>query len=113
MPPSHGGAIVGTIMSDSELKKLWRTELNEMRDRINGMRDALVDRLDAAGHTGFQFIRTENGMFSFLGISEKQVQRLRDEFAIYIVGSTRMNIAGLTTSNIDYFANSLVTVLES
>lgn len=113
MPPSHGGAIVGTIMSDPVLKQLWRTELDEMRDRINGMRDALVDRLDAAGHTGFQFIRTENGMFSFLGISEQQVQRLRDEFAIYVVGSTRMNVAGLTTSNIDYFAKSLVTVLES
>ncbi len=112
MPPSHGGAIVGTIINDPALKAQWLTELDEMRERINGMRDALVDRLDAAGHTGFQFIRTENGMFSFLGISEQQVQKLRDDYAVYIVDSTRMNIAGLTSSNIDYFADSLIKVLE-
>ncbi|MFK8019872.1 MAG: aromatic amino acid transaminase [Pseudomonadales bacterium] len=112
MPPSHGGALAGVILADKELRAIWETELGEMRDRINAMRAELVERLAVAGHENFAFIQDQFGMFSFLGISSEQVQALRDDYAIYMVGSTRMNVAGLTPDNIEYFANSLIAVLK-
>jgi len=112
MPPSHGGALAGVILADSELRAMWESELGEMRDRINTMRSELVKRLAAAGHENFAFIQNQFGMFSFLGISSEQVQKLRDDYAIYMVGSTRMNVAGLTPDNIEYFADSLIAVLK-
>lgn len=112
MPPAHGGALAGTILADPEMRATWEQELHEMRERINGMRKALVKRLDAAGHDSFKFIDDQYGMFSFLGISAEQLARLRQEFGVYLVGSTRMNVAGLTSANIDYFSDSLIKVLD-
>lgn len=111
MPPAHGAALAGTILFDTQLRTLWEHELAAMRDRINGMRSELVQRIVAGGHDGFEFINDQFGMFSFLGISGEQVSRLRDDYGIYIVGSTRMNVAGLTPSNMDYFSRSLLAVL--
>ena len=83
-----------------------------MRDRINGVRSLLVEKLNAnrAG-INFDFIQQQRGMFSFLGITAEQLQQLRDQYGIYMVGSTRVNVAGVNSSNIDYLAESILAVL--
>lgn len=112
MPPAHGAAIVETILGSGELTAQWHGELAEMRDRINGMRQLLVDKLVEHGVTrDFSFITAQNGMFSFLGITPEQVQRLQDEYAIYIVGSSRVSIAAIAPDNVDYLAQSIAEVL--
>lgn len=112
MPPAHGAAIVETILSSAELTTQWHGELKEMRDRINGMRQLLVDQLVANGVTrDFSFITQQNGMFSFLGIDQAQVQRLQDEFSIYIVGSSRISLAGISHDNVKYLTQSIAKVL--
>lgn len=112
MPPAHGAAIVETILSSDELTAQWHGELKEMRERISGMRQLLVDKLAANGVTrDFSFITRQNGMFSFLGIDEAQVQRLQDEFSIYIVGSSRISVAAISPDNADYLAQSIARVL--
>jgi len=112
MPPAHGAAIVETILSSDELTNQWHGELKEMRDRINGMRQLLVDKLvDNGVQQDFSFITAQNGMFSFLGIEKEQVQRLQDEFSIYIVGSSRISIAGISPDNADYLSQSIAKVL--
>lgn len=112
MPPAHGAAIVETILNSNELTSQWHVELKEMRDRINGNRQIIVDKLIENGVTrDFSFITTQSGMFSFLGITPAQVQRLQDEFSIYMVGSSRMSIAGIAKSNVGYLAQSIAKVL--
>jgi len=112
MPPAHGAAIVETILSSAELTTQWHGELKEMRDRINGMRQLLVEQLAANGVTrDFSFITKQNGMFSFLGIDKAQVQRLQDEFSIYIVGSSRISLAGISPDNVNYLTQSIAKVL--
>ncbi|MDN3652377.1 amino acid aminotransferase [Thalassotalea ponticola] len=112
MPPAHGAAIVETILDSTELTQQWHQELAQMRNRINGNRQLLVDKLKEQGVTrDFNFITQQKGMFSFLGITPEQVQRLQDEFSIYMVGSSRMSIAGIANSNVDYLAKSIAKVL--
>jgi aspartate aminotransferase len=112
MPPAHGAAIVETILSSEELTAQWHAELQEMRDRIAGMRQLLVDKLVTNGVSrDFSFITRQNGMFSFLGIDKDQVQRLQDEYSIYIVGSSRISIAAIAPDNVDYLAQSIAEVL--
>jgi aspartate aminotransferase len=112
MPPAHGAAIVETILSSSELTTEWHRELKEMRDRINGNRQLLVDKLKENGVTrDFNFIANQSGMFSFLGITPEQVQQLQNEYSIYMVGSSRMSIAGIANRNVDYLAQSIAKVL--
>lgn len=113
MPPDHGASIVRIILADSDLRTSWDRELTEMRDRINGLRATLASRLKDAGvPTAFDFIQQEKGMFSFLGISPEQVQRLVNDFSIYLVSSSRINVAGINDDNIDYLVTSLATVLD-
>jgi aspartate aminotransferase len=112
MPPDHGATIVEMILADAALRADWETELTDMRERINGLRTLLVNRLKAAGvPQDFSFIQNEKGMFSFLGISVPQVQRLTKEYSIYLVDSSRINVAGINDANIDYLVDSLKTVL--
>jgi aspartate aminotransferase len=112
MPPAHGAAIVETILSSDELRNEWYSELKEMRDRINGNRQLLVNKLTENGVTrDFSFIARQNGMFSFLGITPEQVQQLGEEYSIYMVGSSRMSIAGIANRNVDYLAQSIAKVL--
>lgn len=112
MPPAHGAAIVETVLGSEELTAQWHGELGQMRNRINGMRQLLVDKLVEHGVTrDFRFITAQNGMFSFLGISPEQVQRLQDEYAIYMVGSSRISIAAIAPDNVDYLAQSIAEVL--
>lgn len=113
MPPDHGAAIVGYILNSPELRAQWIKELAEMRARINGLRTLLVSKL-AARKTSmdFSFIAQERGMFSFLGITKEQVIRLREEFHIYMVESSRVNIAGINNANVDRIADSIAAVLK-
>ena len=113
MPPDHGAAIVSYILADTKLRAQWIKELEEMRGRLNGLRTLLVDKL-AARKTSmdFSFIAKERGMFSFLGITKEQVIRLREEFHVYMVESSRINIAGINHSNVDRVADSIAAVLK-
>lgn len=111
MPPDHGAAIVETILNDAELTKVWREELDLMRSRIVTLREGLSSALSSrTGDGRFDFIKNHKGMFSMLGLSVEQVARLRDDFAIYAVGDSRINVAGLTEARIDYLADALISV---
>ena len=113
MPPAHGALLVSMVLGDPQLRSQWEAELEEVRLRIKSMRNLLCDSLEnnAAG-MDFSHIKRQNGMFSFLGITTPQLERLRTEFGIYIVSSTRINLAGVNSNNIEYLTQSLLTVLE-
>ena len=114
MPPDHGAAVVKLILSDNALRTEWDAELTEMRDRINGLRAQFVKQIQSIGiEQDFSFIQREKGMFSFLGVDLDQVQSLVNDYSIYLVNSSRINVAGINDSNIDYLANSLATVLKA
>ncbi|GGP75388.1 amino acid aminotransferase [Shewanella ulleungensis] len=111
-PPAHGGLIVSTILANAELRQEWEAELTEMRERIAEMRTLFVDSLQAEGvEQDFSFISRQNGMFSFSGLNKQQVARLKDEFAIYIVGSGRISVAGLTKNNMPAVCKAIAQVL--
>ncbi|MGE4262459.1 amino acid aminotransferase [Shewanella sp.] len=111
-PPAHGGLIVSTVLTDPELKALWLEEVTTMRQRIAEMRQLFVDTLKAEGvDKDFSFICQQKGMFSFSGLNKAQVERLRDEFAIYIVGSGRISVAGMTKTNIPVICKAIAKVL--
>jgi aspartate aminotransferase len=113
MPPDHGAAIVGKILHDAELRALWVEELEEMRTRLNGLRRLLVDELaQRKTAVDFSFIANERGMFSFLGITQEQVIRLREEFHVYMIESSRINVAGINHKNVAYVADSIAAVLS-
>ena len=112
MPPDHGAAIVQTIMESPKLSSDWDAELKEIRDRINSLRALLVARLQSAGvDRDFSFIEQEKGMFSFLGVNKDQIQTLIQQYSIYLVGSSRINIASINDDNIDYLVESIKAVL--
>ncbi|MEM7467466.1 MAG: amino acid aminotransferase [Pseudomonadota bacterium] len=112
MPPNHGGAIVKTILGDEALNNEWLTELSDMRNRINGMRDAMSTKLaERTNSSRFDFIREQRGMFSFLGIDKAQIAELQKKSGIYIVDSSRINVAGINQSNIDYVCDAVAAVL--
>lgn len=111
-PPAHGGAIVETILKDAELREQWTSELAAMRDRINAMRTDFVAAMKKhAPNHDFSFLLEQQGMFSFSGLSPEQVDALREQHSIYIVGSGRINVAGITPSNVDRLAAAIATVL--
>jgi aspartate aminotransferase len=113
MPPDHGAAIVEAVMNTPALHDDWEMELKEMRDRINGLRSLLVSRLREAGvDQDFSFIEREKGMFSFLGVSKEQVQSLINDYSIYLVNSSRINVASINDDNIDYLTSSIAAVLK-
>ena len=90
----------------------WVEEVAAMRVRIREMRELLVEKLAERGvNQDFSFIREQNGMFSFSGLSKDQVERLKSEFAIYIVGSGRISVAGITRANIDPLCDAIAKVL--
>lgn len=111
-PPAHGALIVSTILSDASLKAQWIEELAQMRQRIAEMRVLFVESLKAEGVTNdFSFISRQNGMFSFSGLNKAQVARLKDEFAVYIVGSGRISVAGMTKTNMPVICKAIAQVL--
>ena len=111
-PASHGGHTVAMVLQDPALKAQWIAELDEMRARIKEMRGQFVALLKECGaKQDFDFIVKQNGMFSFSGLTPEQVDRLKNEFAIYAVRSGRINVAGITADNIRYLCESIVKVL--
>lgn len=113
MPPAHGASVVETILTHASLDALWREELDTMRQRIIKLRQQLYAGLQARGvDRDFSFIERQQGMFSFLGVSPEQVQRLRQDFSIYMVESSRINLAGLSVSNLDYVCDGLASILK-
>lgn len=111
-PPSHGAAIVTTILNDAVLYEQWVLEVAEMRDRIQEMRDLFVVTLKEKGVKGdFSFISRQLGMFSFSGLTLEQVNRLKEEFAVYIVGSGRISVAGMTKNNMQPLCDALAKVI--
>ncbi|BFM50155.1 amino acid aminotransferase [Marinomonas sp. THO17] len=112
-PPSHGSAVVAEILNDAELYVLWESELDAMRSRIHEMRSLFVNTLRAKGvEQDFSFISQQQGMFSFSGLTPDQVKQLRNEFGIYIVGSGRINVAGMTHDNMTPLCEAIAQVLK-
>ncbi len=111
-PPSHGAAVVATILSNEALRTIWVQELTDMRQRIQRMRQLFVNTLAEKGaRQDFSFIIKQNGMFSFSGLTKDQVVRLRDEFGVYAVNSGRVNVAGMTPDNMSALCEAIVAVL--
>ncbi len=111
-PPAHGAAIVTAILSDPGLRSEWEGEVREMCNRINKMRALFVKTLQDKGvGRDFSFITKQKGMFSFSGLTPEQVEILRDKHAIYIVGSGRINVAGMTQVNMGPLCDAIAEVL--
>ncbi|GAA5219293.1 amino acid aminotransferase [Corallincola platygyrae] len=111
-PPAHGAAVVTTILNDDALYAEWDKEVAEMRDRIQQMRDLFVATLKEKGvDRDFSFIARQNGMFSFSGLTKDQVAALKDEHGIYIVGSGRISVAGMTRDNMDQLCTAIAAVI--
>jgi len=111
MPPAHGALLAGRVLSDGPLRANWETELAQMCARINGLRSDFQGRLEAGTGRDFGFISTENGMFSFLGLSVEQARRVRSEQSLYMLDSSRINIASLNAGNMDRVVDAVVSVL--
>ena len=110
-PPAHGGEIVAAILGDEALRARWVDEVATMRGRINGNRAAFVAGLKAAGAPGnHEGLMRQRGMFSLLPLGEERVARLRDDYAIYVVGKGRVNVAGLTAANLGPVCEALAAV---
>ena len=111
-PPAHGSEIVKTILIDDALRKIWLKNLNEAKDRIINMRKSLVDNLiNENCDRDFSFIVNQKGMFSFTGLSEAEVMELKEKYSIYIVKSGRINVAGITSNNVEYIAKAISEVI--
>ena len=109
-PSTHVAALVAGVLTSPELRDVWEQELTEMRERIHALRAGLVAKLAALGAPEFEFIQRQAGMFSYSGLTKSQVDRLRDEFAIYAVGTGRICVAALSQRNLDYVAQAVATV---
>jgi aromatic-amino-acid transaminase len=109
-PSTHGAALVAGVLNSPELRAMWEQELTEMRERIHALRAGMVQKLAALGAPEFGFIQQQAGMFSYSGLSKAQVDRLREEFGIYAVGTGRICVAALSQANLDYVTQAVATV---
>ncbi len=109
MPPDHGGAAVRIILEDADLTQMWLDEVDSMRKRMRRVRDTLA-AYGKVGSVDFAAIGRQNGLFGVLALSKEQVMTLRSEHSIYMAGSGRINIAGLTRHNIEKFAEAVRAV---
>ncbi len=113
-PPSHGAAVVAEIPGDAELKALWAAEVDAMRRRVADLRTGLVEALRPHGLAErFAHIAAQRGMFSYTGLTPVQVQRLRDEFSVYLVSSGRASVAGMSEARLDYLAGAIARVCQA
>jgi len=113
MPPSYGGALVDIILSNPSLMHTWKGEVEDMRERMISLRQMLVTNLQKQGvQKDFSFINDQKGMFSFLCIAPEQVQYLRDEHSVFFVDSSRINIAGISKTNVDVLAKAIADTLK-
>jgi aspartate aminotransferase len=114
VPPDHGAAVVSLILHNDALRDAWLIELAEMRERIQEMRTLLSDALaEKAPNHDFSHLRRAAGMFCFLGISAEQVARLKKDYGVYMVDSSRINVAGITSENVTYLAEAIAATLPS
>ncbi len=111
MPPAHGALLAGRVLSNVRLRSSWEAELATMCERINTLRTDFQGRLESASGRDFSFIARENGMFSFLGLTVEQARRLRSERSLYMLDSSRINIASLNSDNMDRVVDAVVSVL--
>ncbi|NNU79319.1 aspartate/tyrosine/aromatic aminotransferase [Halovulum dunhuangense] len=110
-PPDHGAKVVEIILNDPELRADWQAELEEMRTRMLELRAGLAEALRRETNSdSFDFVAHHRGMFSRLGLSQEQVMKLREESGIYMVGDSRVNIAGLPADKLDALAKAIVRV---
>lgn len=110
-PPSHGAAVVTTILDDAQLRADWHAELDAMSASIRRTRRVFADALAAAGWpAAVDFLRQQVGMFSLLGLPPESIDRLREEYSVYLVRNGRINLAGIQPSNMDYVVSSLLKV---
>jgi aspartate aminotransferase len=108
-PPDHGARIVSTILDDDALRADWQSELEDVRNTMLGLRDQLASELrDLSGSDRFDFIARHRGMFSRLGATPEQVQKVKDDSAIYMVGDSRLNIAGLNRDSVPVLARAII-----
>lgn len=113
-PPTHGGQITAAVMTQPELHAMWVNEVTEMRTRIKAMREKLYSVLSAkVPGRDFSYFIQQRGMFSYTGLTPEQVDRLREEHAVYLVRSGRMCVAGLNSRNVEYVADAIAAVLAS
>jgi aromatic-amino-acid transaminase len=111
-PPTHGAQVVAMVLGTPELRKTWEDELAGMRIRIKQMRQALQERLMAAGvKQDMSFITKQKGMFSYSGLNADQMKRLREEFGVYGVDSGRICVAALNSGNLEQVVNAIVAVM--
>ncbi|MFQ3282332.1 amino acid aminotransferase [Reinekea sp.] len=111
-PPAHGAKVVAAVLTDPELRAKWIEEVAYMRTHIHALRGKFVTALQNLGvDQDFSFIESQNGMFSFSGLTVEQVAKLKAEYGIYIVGSGRINVAGLSDKNMIYVCESIAAVL--
>jgi aromatic-amino-acid transaminase len=109
-PSTHGAALVAGVLNSAELRALWEDELTGMRERIHAMRAGMVEKLAANGAPQFDFIQKQAGMFSYSGLSKAQVDRLREEYAIYAIGTGRICVAALNRANLDTVVAAVAAV---
>jgi aromatic-amino-acid transaminase len=113
-PPLHAAQIVAHVLGDAELRSMWERELAAMRERIAAMRRALHDRLVARlPGRNFSYFLTQRGMFSYTGLSAAQVDRLREEHAVYLIRSGRICVAGLNLGNVERVAEAMAAVMST
>ncbi len=111
-PPDHGAKVVSIIMNDAALRADWAAELEEMRLNMLDLRQGLADALRRETNSDrFDFVAEHRGMFSRLGLSQAQVMQLRSDHAIYMVGDSRINIAGLPKAGLDTLAKAIASVI--
>ncbi|MAG93766.1 MAG: aromatic amino acid aminotransferase [Planctomycetaceae bacterium] len=111
-PPAHGAQIVQTILENADLKAQWEGELAEMRERINGMRNLFAETMAAkCPDRDFSFLKRGRGMFAFSGLTPEQVDRLKEEHSVYMVRNGRINVAGMTETNMDPLCSAIAAVL--
>ncbi|MEM9255095.1 MAG: amino acid aminotransferase [Pseudomonadota bacterium] len=111
MPPAHGAILAGRVLAEADLRANWEAELAGMCARINGLRRQLRAELERQCGGDFAFVERERGMFSFLGLSEAQAQRLRQEYSVYMLDSSRINVAGVNADNLEYVATAVASVV--
>ncbi len=113
MPPNHAAASVFAVLEDDDLRSEWHEELTGMRTRMLRLREGFADALKkCTGSDRFDFLATHRGMFSRLGLSPEQVERLRTDKAVYMVGDSRINVAGLPDQGLDRLAEAVANVMN-
>lgn len=113
-PPAYGAFIVSHLLQEPALKNLWKKDLEMMRHRLKEMRKNLIEKLASKSKKNhFGFLSQHKGMFSFLDLDPVVTKKMIDEFAIYMIGSGRINVAGLNEKNIERLVDSLVRVCDT